>query len=107
MKVLKFANDMPERILSGEKTATWRINDEKNISVGDDLSLCRPDGKEFTRAKVIFVRVAAFEELSDDVKISHEKYKSDKEMYDTFSGFYKMEVTPKTKVKIIKFKLIK
>lgn len=106
MKTLKFLGDLPERILSGEKTATWRINDEKNIIIGDDISLCRSDGKEFARAKVILVRVAAFEELSDDVIKGHEKYKSDKEMYEIFSGFYKMDVTPKTKVKIIKFKLI-
>jgi hypothetical protein len=30
MKRLKFSENLISKILSGEKTSTWRINDEKN-----------------------------------------------------------------------------
>ncbi len=39
MKRLRFSEPLPELILSGRKTVTWRINDEKNIQQGDVLSL--------------------------------------------------------------------
>lgn len=38
-------------ILSGEKTTTWRLYDDKDLSEGDIVSfLVWEDGKEFARA---------------------------------------------------------
>lgn len=37
IKKLHFAEPLPDLILSGKKDTTWRINDEKNIEVGDTL----------------------------------------------------------------------
>jgi len=105
MKRLKFVT--PDLILKENKTTTWRINDEKNISVGDHLSLCDVNGKEFAKAEVTSVRETIFKNLTEEDKEGHEKFLSDKEMYHTYSGYYKMEVTPKTKLKIIKFQLMK
>jgi hypothetical protein len=106
MKRLKFSELLPVLILSGQKNTTWRINDDKNIEVGDTISLCYNDGREFAKAEVIQVKETTFENLTEEDKKGHEKFSSDEEMYETYSRYYKMEVTPKTKVKIIKFRLL-
>lgn len=103
MKQLKFSN--PDLILKGNKSATWRINDDKNLSVGDYLSLCNVNGEEFAKAKIISVGETSFENLTEEDKRGHEKFSSDKEMYETYSRYYKMKVIPKTKLKVIKFQL--
>lgn len=107
MKKLKFVDNLPDLILSGKKIVTWRINDEKNISTGDELSLCDLDGNEFAKAKAIDVKETTFENLTEDDKEGHERYSNDEEMYKVFSKLYNMNVTPKTELKIIKFELIK
>jgi len=37
MKTLKFANNLVSLILSGEKTATWRLFDDKDLTKGDKV----------------------------------------------------------------------
>jgi len=106
MKRLKFSEPLPKLILDGEKIYTWRINDEKNITVGDKLSLCYNDGREFAKAEVIAVKETTFADLTDEDKEGHEEFSSDEEMYTTYSEYYKMKVTPKTRLKVIKFKKI-
>jgi hypothetical protein len=107
MKKLKFSDPLPELILTGQKDLTWRIEDEKGIAVGDELSLCHKDGKEFAKAKVTAVKEATFGNMAEEDKRGHEEFSSDEEMYKTYSKYYKMKVTPKTRVKIIRFKLLK
>ncbi|MBW2970375.1 ASCH domain-containing protein [Candidatus Woesearchaeota archaeon] len=106
MKYFRFSEPLPELILSGKKTSTWRINDEKNIVVGDVVPLWRKDGSEFAKAKIISVDEVEFGNLSDEDKKGHETFSSDEEMYSTYSRYYKMKVTPKTKVKVFKFVLL-
>ena len=106
MKRLKFSEPLTKLILDGRKCTTWRIDDDKNISVGDELSLCYKNGEEFAKSKVIWVRETTFENLKEEDKEEHEIFSSEKEMYQTYSGYYKMNIGPKTKVKIIKFKLL-
>ncbi|MEK6819837.1 MAG: ASCH domain-containing protein [Nanoarchaeota archaeon] len=110
MKKLRFAEPLPRLIQIGKKDTTWRINDEKNISCGDELSLCYGDGlnkeKEFARAKVLWIKETTFEELTEEDYKGHEKFVSEKEMYETYSRYYQIPVSPKTRVKVIKFKLI-
>ncbi len=69
MKRLKFSEPLPEKILSGQKNTTWRINDDKNIMVNDILSLCHKDGTEFAKAKVINVRETTLGDLTDEARI--------------------------------------
>jgi hypothetical protein len=106
MKKLKFSEPLPELILRGEKDITWRINDEKGIKVDDLLSLCHKDGKEFAKAKVTWIKEKTFGDLTEEDKEGHEEFSSDKEMYETYSKYYRMEVTPKTRLKVIKFSLL-
>ena len=106
MKKLKFAEPLSKLILDGKKRTTWRINDEKNIEVGDEISLCTRDGAEFTKAKVTYVKETTFEAMTEEDKSEHEAFQSDEEMYRTYSEYYQIDVTPKTNVKIIKFEIL-
>ena len=106
MKKLKFSNGLLELVLSGKKTTTWRIGDDKNLSVGDEISCCKVDGVEFTKARITSVRETTFKELTEKDKEGHESFESDEEMYKTFSDYYNMKVTPKTRLKVVKFELI-
>ena len=47
-----------------------------------------------------------FEELTKKDWEGHEKFDSEKEMYDTYSRYYKQKVTKDTPVKVIKFEII-
>lgn len=106
MKKLHFTDPLVKLILAGEKTTTWRINDEKDIAVGDELSLRNSKQDEFARVKVISVKETTFEKLLPEDKDTHEKFKSDEEMYQTYSRYYDIVVTPKTEIKVIRFKIM-
>lgn len=106
MKKLKFSEPLPDLILSGEKYDTWRINDDKNITIDDVLSLCRNDGTEFARAKIKWIKRTRFQYLTDEDKKGHESFATDEEMYKTYSQYYKMDITPDTPLKIIKYELL-
>jgi len=106
MKQLKFSEPLANLILNGKKDISWRVNDDKNISAGDFISLCYKGGREFAKAKVVRVRETNFGNLTEEDKRGHEKFFSDNEMYQTYSKYYKMKITSETKVKVITFKLL-
>ncbi|MBI3413219.1 MAG: ASCH domain-containing protein [Candidatus Aenigmarchaeota archaeon] len=106
MKTLKFSDPLPDMISDGKKNVTWRIDDEKGIAEEDLLSLCRIDGMEFAKAKVIKVKETEFGRLTSEDKKGHEEFSSEKKMYDTFSKYYRTKVTLNTKIKVIKFELL-
>jgi hypothetical protein len=106
MKQLKFAEPLPELVLSEKKISTWRINDKRGIVDGDELSLCHNDGREFARAIAVKVYETTFGKLNNDDKDGHEDFSSDEEMYAVYSRYYNISVTPETNLKIIKFKVL-
>ena len=107
MKTLKFENKLVELILSGEKDSTWRIFDDKNLSVGDELILVNKDtGEEFGKAKIISVREKEIKDIEDIDFEGHEKYKNNEELIETYKKYYGDKVSGESIVKIIQFKLI-
>jgi hypothetical protein len=116
-KILLFAEPLPELVLKGIKTSTWRVDDKRNtpfiklkLIEGDELSLCRNDGSEFAKAIVVSIEKTTFGQLNKEEMEGHEKFASDEEMYKTYSGYYKflnIPIDSKTKLKIIRFKLLK
>lgn len=106
MKILKFSEPLPELILNGKKKCTWRVNDEKGIKDGDALSLCRNSGEEFASAEVTGVKEKAFGELAEEDFEGHERFSSESEMYGTYARYYNFEITPETRLKIIRFKIL-
>ena len=106
IKRSRFSEPLPSLILKGEKNITWRVHDDKDLSVGEELSLCRMDYSEFAKAKIIWIKETTFGALTDEDKDGHENFKSLQELYGTYSKYYSMEITPETPLKVIKFGLI-
>jgi len=108
MKTLKFRKELIEKIMSGEKSTTWRLFDDKNIIKGDEIEIIGWENKNAV-AKILIEKVIEkkFNQLTEKDLEGHERYSSEEEMYKRFSLFYNQEVTPETKLKIIKFRLLK
>lgn len=106
-KTLKFRPELTSLITGGTKTATWRLDDDKNIMVGDTLELL-----EFGTLNKIATAVAQevivkkFKDLTDNDRLGYELYSSENEMYKSFSNDYKKVVDPETEVKVIKFRIL-
>ncbi len=106
MKILKFRDNLVPLVLSGEKNSTWRLFDDKDLSVGDDIALqVFVTNKKFAEAKIVEVIEKRFGDLSDNDKNGHEGYKGESEMYATYTKYYGTKVDSNTLVKIIRFKL--
>jgi hypothetical protein len=107
MKTLKFRPYLIPLILSGEKTSTWRLFDDKDLQVGDMVDLINWDTKEvFGKAELTEVREKPLGQLEDADFEGQEKFESEEKMYEEFKKYYGDKVDENTIVKIIKFKLV-
>ncbi len=106
MKTLKFAQNLVPLVLSGEKTSTWRMFDEKNLQAGDHVSFVG-GGEEFAQAEIITLREKRLGDITSEDEISdgHERFGSDQERLETYRGYYGDRVTPDTMVKMMTFRL--
>ena len=108
MKTLNFASKLIPLVLSGEKSSTWRLFDDKDLSINDEIQLKEfGTDKIFAKAKITRVIEKPFKDLSSKDKDGHETFKDDEEMYETYSGYYHTDVGPETNLKIIWFELEK
>ena len=101
-KILKFAPHLVPLILSGKKTATWRLFDDKDLSEGDSVDFLE-HGTHRHFATVLCTRVVEkpLNKLSVEDKRGHETYETDEEMYQMFSKYYDRPIGPDSIVKII------
>ena len=107
MKVLKFRKILSELILTHKKNTTWRLFDDKNISVDDLVSLVVWEtGKEFATARITSVIEKPFCELPPDAFEGHEIFFSEKELLETYKEYYKTEINQSTPFKVIKFEVL-
>jgi hypothetical protein len=107
MKTLKFRPEAISSILRGKQDATWRLFDDKNLSVGDTISMLDSDtGEEFAIAKITSVKETVMGKLSYSDFEGHDKFPSEEAMYKLFSGYCKCPVGKDTPVKVVKFRLI-
>lgn len=106
MKPLKFAEPLPQKVLDGKKDTTWRIDDEREITANDKLSLRNTDDEEFGKARVLWIKITTFGRLTREDKEGHESFESEEDMYKTYENYYDQKVGPETEVKVIKFELI-
>ena len=109
MKSLKFAPDLVELIMKGEKTTTWRLFDDKDLQTGDELSfVSKETGAEFGTGKITWVSVRTLGTLTDEDWVGHEKFKDEEDMYAHYRRYYPNEVVnADTVVKIITFEFRK
>ncbi len=106
MKTLKFVARLAPLILSGEKTTTWRLFDDKNLQKNDQLQfIITESGEKFAQAEITNIYEKKLSEVRDVDYNGHEKYTNHKEMLDTFTKFYGPQVNKDTIVKIIHFKI--
>ena len=106
MKIVKFHQDLVPLILDGSKTSTWRLFDDKDLSLGDNFQLLEFGTTEpFANAVITKVVEKTFAELTDQDKLGHESFSTEEEMYLTYSKYYNTAVGPDTKLKLIQFKL--
>jgi ribonuclease HI len=110
MKKLKLEHELATLVLSGEKTSTWRIFDDKDLSVNDRVVLIDKVDPEkpqtwknigvATIKKVVQKRLADIEGADFD---GHEAFASRDEMLATYQEYYGSDVAWETPVKILDF----
>ncbi len=106
-KTLKFREHLVPLVLSGEKDTTWRLFDDKNLTVGDKVEMVNSNtGEKFAEVELLSVKIKILGELQPTDFTGHEKFASNEEMYDTYRRYYGDRVGPDTEVKIIGFKLL-
>jgi ribonuclease HI len=114
MKTLKLDHQLAERIRSGDKTATWRLYDDKDIRVNDEVELLDkvdPQNPETWQiigvARIDVVVEKRLGEISKADFRGHETFASRDEMLETYRQYYGPQVTFETPVKMIHFTLLK
>lgn len=86
--------------------STWRMFDEKDLRIGDEIALVNKNTEEeFARGVVTSVGEKPLGELSEQDFEGHNKYKDQDDMIRHYRGYYGDQVTLKTPIKMIKFKL--
>lgn len=107
MKSLKFKPHLVQQILDGSKRSTWRLFDDKDLTVGDELTFINSEtGEEFGKAKITDVKEKTLGTVTDEDYNGHEKYATEEEMYEHYRNYYGDKVGPDTPLKIIKFEVI-
>jgi ribonuclease HI len=115
VKALKFDHELAEQIRSGQKTSTWRLFDDKSLSVNDEVRLIdkvNPDDPESWKVIGVGMITEVIEKQLGDIELAgsdmdgHEAFKSPNDMLVTYKGYYGNNVTFQTPVKLIHFKLL-
>src|SRR3989344_4922038 len=110
MKTLKFNHERAGLIAQGKMTATWRVNDEKNLSVDDDVWIIDKVDKKDPRtwqtigtAKITEILAKHLGDIQNEELGGDEEFASREEMVKTFRLYYGPDINEKTPVKIIHF----
>jgi hypothetical protein len=104
MKTLKFYPNLCVQILSGEKTVTWRIHDDKDLQVNDEIQFVNRETKTvFGVGTIAHTQIKTLGTLEKSDWEGHERFASEEEMYATYRFYYGDTVGPPTEVKRINF----
>jgi len=110
MKTLKFDHSAAQQVLNGLKTSTWRLYDDKDLSVNDDIKVIdKVDPNNASTWLVIGtakVREVIEKKLADVTREDmegHQIFASSNEMLDHYRSLYGERVQLDTPVKIILF----
>jgi hypothetical protein len=108
IKTLKFRNHLVKEIQEGRKNVTWRLFDDKNLSVGDQLDLLDWESdKKFAEAKITEVREKELGQIEESDFEGHEKYSSREAMLQHYKEYYGDKVTLDTIIKIVNFEILR
>src|SRR5690242_9241904 len=95
MKTLKFDHDLAQEILNGQKTSTWRLFDDKDLSVDDQIKIIDKvdtDAPESWQVigvgKVTEVVEKHLGDITPEDMEGHENYASKDAMLQTYKQYY-------------------
>lgn len=113
MKSIKLEHSLANLIRSGQKTTTWRLFDDKDLSVDDRVVLIDkvdPHNKDtwvaFGEALLKEVDEKHLGDVGKDDYDGHNTYDSPEAMLKEFQGYYGDSVSFSTPVKIIHFEFL-
>jgi len=113
MKRLKFDHRLAESIRQGTKTVTWRLYDDKDLSVNDVVELIdKVDPQNpatwqvIGRAQIQTVIEKRLGDIAAEDEDGHHHYGSKDEALQAYQRYYGPQVTTDTPLKIIHFKLL-
>lgn len=107
MKTLKLDHELSMLVLAGQKNTTWRLKDDKNLAVNDDIELIdKVDAeKPETWLKIGTAKIDVISEkrLGEVIESDYETYTSKEEMVRTYQSYYGEDVNENSPVKIVQF----
>jgi ribonuclease HI len=110
MKALKLDHALAALVVAGKKTSTWRLFDDKDLSVNDEIRLIdkvepeRPETwKAIGTARVNTVVQKRLGDIGPADYDEHERFESRQHMLETYKKYYGNEVNFDTIVKIVRF----
>jgi ribonuclease HI len=111
VKTLKFDHDQAKLIIDGSKTSTWRLYDDKDLSVDDEVKIIdKVDSANADSWKVIgqgtvdLVIEKKLGSVTPEDMSGHEPFASQEEMLNVYRGYYGQRVNLDTPVKMVHFK---
>lgn len=110
MKTLKFDHSFAQEILAGKKRSTWRMFDDKELSVNDDIKILdkvEPKSsktwKVIGQAKVSEIMEKKLGDVTEEDMAGHQSFDSKEKMVEHYQGYYGERVTLDTPVKMVYF----
>jgi hypothetical protein len=106
-KRLKFIPSLADMIKKGEKNTTFRIFDDKDLQVDDDLILVNSEtGDVFGYAKITEIHEKPLNALQESDWVGHEPLEGEESLIDLMRRLYKVPIDDTEKVKIVRFDLV-
>jgi ribonuclease HI len=110
MKTLKFDHSDAEEIKEGKKNTTWRLYDDKDLSVDDKIKIIDKTNsddssqwKVIGEGKVVEIIEKKLDSVDDNDMAGHKHFANLDEALETYRNYYGSRVTLDTPVKIIHF----
>ena len=105
MKRLKFFQKLVPLMLSGEKTTTWRLWDDKDLQIGDQVECLVSETMEpFGSFVITEVIEKPLKNLEESDFAGHEKYDDLEKLYKDYTNYYQRQVNGDTMLKVVRFK---
>ncbi|MFZ1626857.1 MAG: ASCH domain-containing protein [Candidatus Moraniibacteriota bacterium] len=97
---------MRDDLLQGKKTKTWRMFDEKNLGIGDEVQFIDADtGEPIAITVVTEMKEKKFGDIVESDFDGHNPYPSRENMLETYRGYYGEKVGWDTIIKMLTFEL--
>lgn len=110
MKSLKFNHQRAELVRQGKITATWRVNDEKNLSVDDEVWIIDKVDKDDVNtwqtigtAKITEILAKHLGDIENDELGGEEEFSNKDALVKAFRKYYGPDINESTPVKVIHF----